>query len=347
MRSDMTSPKVAIFGTGANGAAIGADMTKAGIDVILFDQWPENVEAMRANGLRINSPDGVDLVPVRAMHFCEVATVVEPFDYIFTSVKAYDTEWVCELMRPVLSPNGLAVGLQNGMTVHRMAAILGDERTLGAVIEIAGNMFVPGIVNRQTGPSGTWFAVGGVDETTSGRAHELADLLKHSGEVEVSDDIIASKWMKLIANAGEVLPSAVLGLPLAEAIHIPGMRQVMEEAGREAIRAALGLGISPRPIFGEKRMTHNDPERYAVSLFEAVLSGWTLPTTLVATLQDWKKGRRGETDDFNGIVLEAHERLGTPAPISRRLLELAHDIEAGRLRPEPANAAMLTSMVPA
>lgn len=343
----MRTKRVAIFGTGANGAAIGADMTKAGVDVTLFDQWPENVEAMRASGLRINSPDGEEVLQVRAMHFCEVATVVEPFDYIFTSVKAYDTEWVSELMAPVLAPNGLAVGLQNGMTADRMARILGPDRTLGAVIEIAGNMFVPGVVNRQTAPSGTWFAVGSIDEATRGREHELGDLLKHSGEVEISDDIIASKWMKLIANAGEVLPSAVLDLPLAEAIRVPGMRQVMEEAGREAVRAALGLGITPRPIFGEKRMTHNDPERYAVALFEAVLSGWTFPSTLVATLQDWRKGRRGETDDFNGIVLEAHRRLGTPAPISRKLLEMAHDIEEGRLKPHPSNAAMLTSLVSA
>jgi len=188
------------------------------------------VEAMRSNGLRIESPDGVDTVAVRARHFCEVATVVEPFDYIFTAVKAYDTEWVCELMRPVLSPGGLAVGLQNGMTAHRMAAILGAHRTLGAVIEIAGNMFVPGVVDRQTAPSGTWFAVGSLGEETRGREHEIAELLAHSGEVEISSDIIASKWMKLIANAGEVLPSAVLGLPLAEAIRIPGMRRVMEEA---------------------------------------------------------------------------------------------------------------------
>lgn len=345
MRSDRTSQKVAIFGTGANGAAIGADMAKAGVDVVLFDQWPENVEAMRANGLRINSPDGVDVVPVRAMHFCEVATVVEPFDYIFLSVKAYDTEWVCELLRSVLSPNGLAVGLQNGMTSHRMAKILGAERTLGAVIEIAGNMFVPGIVNRQTAPSGTWFAVGSIDDSTRGREREIGDLLRHSGDVEISDDIIASKWMKLIANAAEVLPSAVLGLPLAEAIGVPGMRHVMEEAGREAVRAALGLGISLRPIFGEKRIAHNDPEQYAISLFEAVLSGWTFPTTLVATLQDWRKGRRGETDDFNGIVLEVHERLGTPAPISRKLLEMAHDIESGRLKPDPSNSRMLTSIL--
>lgn len=320
-------------------------MAKAGVDVVLFDQWPENVEAMRANGLRINSPDGVEVVPVRAMHFCEVATVVEPFDYIFMSVKAYDTEWVCELMRPVLSPNGLAVGLQNGMTSHRMAKILGAERTLGAVLEIAGNMFVPGVVNRQTSPSGTWFAVGSIDDSTRGREHEIGDLLRHSGDVEISDDIIASKWMKLIANAAEVLPSAVLGLPLAEAIGVPGMRQVMEEAGREAVRAALAQGISLRPIFGETRIAHNDPEQYAISLFEAVLSGWTFPTTLVATLQDWRKGRRGETDDFNGVVLEVHERLGTPAPLSRKLLEMAHDIEAGRLKPEPANSAMLTSVL--
>ena len=44
------SQKIAVLGTGANGAAIGADLTRAGLDVVLIDQWPENVAAMRERG---------------------------------------------------------------------------------------------------------------------------------------------------------------------------------------------------------------------------------------------------------------------------------------------------------
>ena len=43
----MASKKIAVLGAGANGASIGADLTKAGLDVALIDQWPEHVQAMR------------------------------------------------------------------------------------------------------------------------------------------------------------------------------------------------------------------------------------------------------------------------------------------------------------
>jgi 3-hydroxyisobutyrate dehydrogenase-like beta-hydroxyacid dehydrogenase len=35
----MGSPKIAVLGTGANGASIGADMIRAGLDVTFIDQW--------------------------------------------------------------------------------------------------------------------------------------------------------------------------------------------------------------------------------------------------------------------------------------------------------------------
>jgi 2-dehydropantoate 2-reductase len=41
------SLKIAVLGSGANGASIGADLAAAKYDVVLIDQWPEHVEAMR------------------------------------------------------------------------------------------------------------------------------------------------------------------------------------------------------------------------------------------------------------------------------------------------------------
>jgi pyruvate/2-oxoglutarate dehydrogenase complex dihydrolipoamide dehydrogenase (E3) component len=49
--------KIAVLGSGANGASIGADLTKAGHDVVLIDQWPEHVQAMRMRGIRIEMPN--------------------------------------------------------------------------------------------------------------------------------------------------------------------------------------------------------------------------------------------------------------------------------------------------
>ncbi len=45
---------IAIIGAGAVGGYAGAHMAQAGEDVTFVDMWPENVEAMRAHGLRIS-----------------------------------------------------------------------------------------------------------------------------------------------------------------------------------------------------------------------------------------------------------------------------------------------------
>ena len=49
--------RIAVVGTGAIGSSVAADLTDAGHDVTMIDQWPEHVEAMRREGLRVTMPD--------------------------------------------------------------------------------------------------------------------------------------------------------------------------------------------------------------------------------------------------------------------------------------------------
>ena len=341
----MAGKRIAIVGTGATSAGFGADMVNAGLDVAFIDQWPAHVEAMRAHGLRVEMPDETVTTPVAAFHLCEVATLREPFDVVLIGVKGYDTRWACQLIEPLVAADGLVVGLQNGMTMDDVASAVGPERTLGAVIEVAANMFEPGTVVRQTPPDGTWFAVGAYDEATRGREAEVAEILAHAGAVEIRDDIRSAKWMKLVANAAEFLPSSILGLPLADSVAVPGILDVMRAAGREAMRTGIGLGHRLVPIFGDKRVEVNDPDHHATALFDAVLKGWTLSDTKVATLQDWIKGRRGEIDEINGLVATEQAGLGGEAAVNRRLVEIAQRIERGELAPDPSNADLLRSLL--
>ena len=160
----MSSYRIAVVGTGANGASIGADLTRAGHDVTFIEQWPAHVEAMRTNGIRVQMPHETITTRVKVHHLCEVAMLRQPFDLVFVLVKAYDTRWACELIKPLVKQDGLVVGLQNGMTLDDMADIMEPHRTLASVIEVASNMFEPGITNRQTPPSASWFALGSFDD---------------------------------------------------------------------------------------------------------------------------------------------------------------------------------------
>ena len=58
----MSEQRIAVVGTGANGAAIAADMTNAGFDVTCIEQWPAHVEAIRANGVTVRDPQGNEKV---------------------------------------------------------------------------------------------------------------------------------------------------------------------------------------------------------------------------------------------------------------------------------------------
>ena len=344
----MSEQRIAVVGTGANGAAIAANMTDAGFDVTGFDQWPAHVEAIRANGLTVRSPGGEEEVTkLDIHHLCEVAEVKQPFDLVYIVTKAYDARWHAELIKSVLKLDGLAVGLQNGMTLDDMADVLGPERTFASAIEIAGNCFEPGIVERQTPPEGCWFALGPYDRDGSplDRSEELAVPLRTAGAVEVTDDPRSAKWMKLVANAAEMLPSAILGVPLVAALHVDGMREVMDAAGTEALEAALGLGNKIVPMFGQEGIDELPPERYSAALLDAVLAGWSLEDTKVAILQDWLKGRKGEGEEMSGLVVREQEKLGADAPVNRMLVELSRRIESGELKPGLENAALMVSAV--
>lgn len=342
-RSTDRAPRIAIVGTGANGAGIGADLVRAGHDVTFVEQWPENVLAMRERGVIVRMPGEEIRTAVRAHHLCEVATFQRPFDVVFLAVKAYDTRWACQLIEPLVAPDGLVVGLQNGLTHDTIADIVGAHRSLGAVIEVSAAMFEPGVVERHTPPAGSWFGVGCLDASTAGREDAIIELLAHAGHAQHSDDIRSAKWMKLVANCAEVVTSAILDLPLIEAAKLPGIHDFMVETGKEAARVAVAHGSAIVPIFGIPDVDPDDPDAFAGRLLTTIYERFALPHTLTAVLQDWRKGRRSEVDDMNGVIAAGQRRLGGTAPYNAWVTDLAHRIERGDLRHHPDNLPLLLS----
>jgi 2-dehydropantoate 2-reductase len=338
----VTGPRIAFLGTGAQGASIAADFALAGPDVTFIDQWPAHVEAIRANGITVNLPTRTINARVPALHLCQVAEIRQPFDLVFLVVKAYDTTWATQLIKPVLADDGLVIGLQNGMTHEDIAGVVGRHRTIGAVIEIASNMWVPGVTNRQNDHDESWFAMGALDSDQQHRVEDVANLLRRSGRVEVTDDIRSAKWMKLVVNAAELIPSAIIDTALNDAARAPGMLDVMRAAGYEAMQAALADGATIMPIIGMPPSMSNDPERYVDEILDEVLRTFSREDTLTTSLQDWRKGRRAEVREVNGWVVDILKAHGRSAPVNQRVVEVALRIEAGELTAHPDNVRLLS-----
>ncbi|WP_449282028.1 ketopantoate reductase family protein [Leucobacter sp.] len=336
----MTPVRIAVFGAGANGGAIAEGLQHAGADVTVYDPWPAHVEAMREHGLRVDRAGEVRVTPMRARHLCRLAEPTESFDLIVLGVKAYDTVWACELLRPHLAPDGSIVAIQNGITLDAVARVFGSDRSVGAVVEVAANMFHPGRIVQE---APLWLALGGETPAAQARAEAIAPVLRAAADVVTTPDIRSAKWMKLVANACELVPSAILDLPLAEAIALPGMYEMMLATGQEALDAALADGRRIVPIFTREA----DPETltrdaYVEHLLGVVLDAYTFPSTLTTVLQDWRKGRRAEIDDLNGRVVATAGGKAS-APLNSRVLALAQAIERGEAEAGVHNRDLLLS----
>lgn len=339
----MTQQRIAVLGAGANGASIGADLEARGLDVVLIEQWPAHVERMRAEGLHILSPDGDLHVHPRTLHLCEVATLRTRFDVVLMLMKAYDSAWAAQLIEPYLAADGLIVGLQNGMTIGAITGAVGAERTMGAVIEVSSTMDEPGIVHRHTGVSQSWFAVGAPPGGPVGREEEIATLLRHSGTVAIVDDIAAAKWMKLVSNSTLLVTSAILGLPMLDALHTPGMRDVMLHAGQEALAVGQAIGHPILPIFGLSAGEVSDPGRVVEIMLEKLFAGFVVPGATTTVLQDWGKSRRSEAMDLNGHVVAEGANHRIPTPMNSTVVDIARRIERGDLVPDPAHLALMAN----
>jgi 2-dehydropantoate 2-reductase len=208
--------------------------------------------------------------------------------------------------------------------------VVGEDRGLDAVIEITSAMYEPGLVERHSTFERSWFAVGA--PRPAGRAHvpAAAALLRHAGTVEEVDDIRSAKWMKLVLNAGELVPSAILDLSIADCARINTMRPIMIRAGNEAIRLAGKEGLTIRPIFGMEGAGAANPDTFMETILDELVAHYVKPHSRSTFLQDWMKGRRCEVDEINGSVVEGLKRHGLDAPVNRALIEFAHDIQEGR-----------------
>jgi 2-dehydropantoate 2-reductase len=331
------SRKIAVLGAGAIGSSVSADLTRAGYDVTVIDQWPAQVEALKTTGLHIQMADGDVRAPIRALHLCELASSNLEFDIVLLAVKSYDCRWLAEFIRPYLKSDGVLVGVMNGMNDDALASIVGRNRTVGCVVELSAEIFTPGLVQRNTTHKGTWFSVGELDGYYTERVKEIQSIMSHVGRCDVTGNIFGAKWTKLIANTMTMGPHGLLGLRNGEAAVLPGMADIAVKLGRESLAVGAASGYRIEPIFGLRA------DEFAGSSDENLV---TARDTLMhhvggrsrtAPIHDHIKGRRSEMEFITGLVSRKGRELGIPTPFNDAVRELDRQINAGEIPMDPSN----------
>jgi len=340
--------KIAVLGAGAIGSSVGADLVNAGHDTVLIDQWPAHVEAMKADGLRVVIPDEDLHVAVRAYHLCDICTLNQQFDIVLLAAKSYDTRWLAEFIKTYLAPDGVIVGVQNGMNNDSIASIVGTPRTIGCAFELSAEVFTPGVVQRNTMRDRTWFGVGELDGKITPRLRELAQILGCVGKVTTTTNIGGAKWAKLVNSSMILAPFGMLGLQSWEATEIPEVFSLCVKLGRETMAVGAALGYTIEPIFGMSAEEFTGATDAIVEkLLRAILihHGETARQVRGVVLQDYAKGRYTETDYLNGLVAMKGREAGVPTPCNEAIVEINRRIRAGALKPDRSNIAVAQQML--
>src|SRR6202043_3075584 len=325
----MANKKIAIVGAGAVGCYAGAHMAQAGEDVTYIDPWPENVEAIRNDGLRVTHIRDVEPFTVRprALHLTEAQQLAKeaPIDIAFVCMKSYDTGWATALIKQYLAPGAYVVSLQNCMNEETIAGIVGWGKTLGCIASsITVELHAPGQVRRAAGKSGTRhtvFRAGEVHGRITDRAQEVRRLVAYSDSAMVTENLWGERWSKLVTNVMGNGLSACTGMVTKDMVKNDTIRHFSNRLGSEAIRVGQALGYT----FDE--VSHMDPEMIARSgegdvdaqriidehrLEEANKPGGGEHRPSMG--QDMVKGRRTEINFLNGFVVAKGKEVGIDAP---------------------------------
>ena len=293
--------RIVIMGAGAVGAYYGGALARSGADVVLVARG-DHASAMRRGGLRIESHWGDYVVHPEVVLTPEEAGVA---DVVLHCVKLYSNVETIPTMRPLVGDDTSLLTVQNGITGgESLASEFGWEKVLEGATYIETSIAGPGHIV-QSG-SAARIEFGERDGSVTRRVDEIRDALSVQGiQVEVSSDIRASLWSKMVAIGalGTIVTAARASLPEVLAMDggVDTIRTVMEEivASGEANGVKFADGIVD------------------TKLDDAISEAHEFQSSLQS---DFNRGGKLELDDILGAAVRLGRASGVPMPASMALV---------------------------
>ena len=313
--------RVAVIGVGAIGGLVASRLARAGCEVLLCARG-ETAQALEAVGLLLDTPDGrtIALAPDRWTVFDtneqDIPVELQGWaDYAILCGKSYDIHNLCKIADTILSLNGIAMCLSNGIGhMEKLANFVGKHRVLGASTTHGAIRIGPGEVrwtSRGTIKVGGF--VGSDLEPVEPRIDSLMSAFDEAGLRPIwSEDIDKTIWTKLLLNVAINPVCAIAGVLNGEMLLHPELFETGLAAMEEAARIATAEGVD---------MTDFDLAQSLEDLCRATADN------RVSMLQDIMAGRQTEIDSICGEVVKRGEALGIPTPRNQTLHALVKGIE--------------------
>jgi 2-dehydropantoate 2-reductase len=311
---------ICVYGAGAVGGHIAGRLAAGGAAVSLVARGA-SLDAIRANGLRVQTRDG---------ELSSRPTVTDrpeelgPQDVVVVAVKAPALPSIAERLGSILHDESRVLFVTNGIPwwyFHTHGGDLdgthlrrldpeqalwkhvGPHRTVGAVAYTACSVVEPGVIKAENATNR--LVVGRLDGAADEQLDSLAALVTPTGlEVSVTPRIRDAVWAKLLMNLIGGSLAVLTASPMGDVLDKPvvaGLAQAMAAEGA-ALANALGCDAG-------------DPG--------AGLAKLSKSRHLQSIAQDLLADRPMEIDAMFRVALDLAELTDTPTPQLQLVIELA------------------------
>ena len=310
-----------VYGVGAIGGTIAASLVLAGYEVAGIARG-RMLDAIRDNGLHFRTP----LIDERVRFECVGSPeelVLRDDDVIILTMKSQDTHEALEALAAAGADRQAIVCGQNGVANER-TALRYFPNIYGMTVMCPGTYIDPGEVLCHAMPKRGMLDIGPYPSGRDGLAEQIAAALaKAEFRTEVFDDIMLSKYGKLIENQGNIIRAA-----LGYKTDTGAFDQTLRGEARAVLRAAE---IKWMEIGGK-----DDRRKGVMELGE--IAGTTRGGD--SSSQSLMRGTGSlETDYLNGEIAYLGRLHAVPTPGSDFVCRLARriirdELKAGAISPD-------------
>jgi 2-dehydropantoate 2-reductase len=312
--------KICIYGAGAIGGYLGAELASADLDVTLIARGP-HLEAMKKNGLKLLIGDKEKVTHPRCT---DDPSEAGPQDFVIVTLKAPSAVAIAGKMAPLLGPDTAVVTASNGipwwyfynlegpLRDYKLKSIdpdgkqwdlIGPQRAIGCVVYPAAEISEPGVVRHI---SSNRFVLGEPGGEKTDRVQKLSETLigaafKAPIRPHIRDEIWMKLWGNLCFNPLSALTHATLDVVATD----PGTRQLAREMMMEAQAIGEKLGV-----------------RFSVDIERRIDGAVAVGAHKTSMLQDLELGRSMEIDALVTVVQEMGELTEIPTPKTDIVLAL-------------------------
>jgi 2-dehydropantoate 2-reductase len=325
--------RVLVVGLGALGGVVAHVLSAADCEITALVRRSEIEQAVNTSGLRELRSGTLS----RPLVVSAVEALAGTFEYVVLATQPTDVDAAIDSLLGLLNSRTQIVCLQNGLCEERVAAKLGRERVIGAVVTFGAKSHGIGVCEHVPGGG---LVLGRIDGSVDDALTQLAERLKGLGKTRISHNLMGIRWSKLIVNCAISTLGTIGGDQLGALLNKAYVRELAFEVMGEAVNVARASSIRLERLPGTLPLQWLTASGDASAGLKAAARSFAQHTAAIglgakyrrlrsSMLRAIERGHAPAVDFLNGEVVARGRELGVKTPINERARELVWAISRG------------------